>query len=361
IPYPTVGELQKQGYTTITVPWDTGSLADWNIYMCNGVNMTTSNKVLGAAQTMWHMSASALVGEFLGGDLNGSSSEGYIRSLCDRMERTWDPMRKVDEPVYKARLVATRTLLEKLLFPVRIDGAPIGYRSWPVLGRQYCSGPVDVAMSLTNCVGSGEIRFTVDGTEPTAQSPVYSAPFTVGKTTMVNAALFRAGKQAGSVTRALFDLAANEGMIDKWLVSGPYTEQGKDFTALFDVVFPPETGGGEWKPAPGGDVKFAEIPGMGGDSRVAYLKTQLFSEKAQKATLLVASDDGVKVVLNGKLVHGINVGRACGNPDSVDVSLNEGWNPLLLKVTQGGYGWEAWVKVRNAAGEPLEKMRVKAE
>lgn len=362
VPYPTAEGLQSQGFTTITVPWDTGALAAWNIYTCNGSNLDPAkHKVLGAAQTMWHMSASALVGDHLGGDLNGSSTEGYIRSLCDRSERSWEPARKVDEAEYKGRLATTRTILDRLLFPVKIDGAPIAYPSWPVLGLKYCSGPAEIKLSLNKGAGEGDIRYTLDGSEPTAKSPVYSSPFTVGKTTMVNAALFRADKQAGNVTRATFDLSANEAMIDKWLVSGPYTEQGKDFTALFDIVFPPETGGGEWKPAPGGDVKFGDIPGMGGENRVAYLKTQLFSEKAQNVTLLVASDDGVKVFLNGKLVHGVNIGRPCGNPDSVDVSLNEGWNPILLKVTQGGYGWEAWVKVRNAAGEPLEKMRVKAE
>jgi hypothetical protein len=100
---------------------------------------------------------------------------------------------------------------------------------------------------------------------------------------------------------------------------------------------------------------------MGGEERVAYLKTQIFSDKAQKATLLVASDDGVKVWLNGKVVHAANVGRACGSPDTVEVTLNEGWNKILVKVTQGGYGWEAWMKVRDAAGEALDKFRVKAE
>ncbi len=361
VPYPTADGLQKQGFTTITVPWNLGKPGEWNQFACNGVSLTPTNKVLGAAQTMWHMSASALVGDHLGGDLNGSSTEGYILSLCERMERAWDPMRKVDEAEYKARLDATRALLTALVLPVRIEGSPVAYKSWPVLGRQYAGGSVEVKMSQTNSVVSGEIRYTLDGSEPTVQSTVYTAPFSVAKTTPVNAALFKGQVQAGHVSRTVFDLGDSSGMINKWLVSGPYMEAGKNFTALFDVEFPPETGGGEWKPAPSGDVKFAEIPGMGGEERVAYLKTQIFSDKAQKATLLVASDDGVKVWLNGKVVHAANVGRACGSPDTVEVTLNEGWNKILVKVTQGGYGWEAWMKVRDAAGEALDKFRVKAE
>jgi hexosaminidase len=361
IPYPTADGYQKQGFTTITVPWNLGKATEWNQYACNGVALTPTNKVLGEAQTMWHMSASALVGDHLGGDLNGSSTEGYIRSLCERMDRAWEPLRKNEEAEYAARLNATRTLLDQLVLPVRIEGTSLAYLSWPVLGRRYCGGAAEVKLSLTNAIGSGEIRYTVDGTEPTALSPVYAAPFTLERTTAVNAALFRAGKQVGNVSRAVFDMMDTGGMINKWLVSGPYSEQGKNYAALFDVVFPPETGGGEWKPAPSPHVKFAEIPGMAGDERVAYLKTQIFSPAAQKATLLVATDDGFKVFLNGKLVHGANVGRALGSPDSVDVTLAEGWNKIMLKVTNANGGWEAWVKVRDAAGEVMDKMRVKAE
>lgn len=214
-PWSYGGEIHNRGFTTIAVPWDLGvPLPEWNIYLCNGSRFTQTNHVLGASQTMWHMSASALVSDYLGGELLGSTCEGYIRSLCERMERTWEPLRKIEEPEYKARLAATRTLLDRLVFPVRID-APVIYRAWPVLGRQYCTGRVDVAMSLTNCIGGGEIRYTVDGSEPTAQSPVYAAKLNVVKTTAVNAALFRSGRQIGNVTRAIFDMRDSDWSIYK--------------------------------------------------------------------------------------------------------------------------------------------------
>lgn len=362
VPYPTAGGLQEQGFTTITVPWSRGSaLQSWNIYNCNGVNLTPNNKVLGGAVTMWQMSAAAVVSDHLGGDLNGSSTEGYIRSLGDFAEGVWAPLKKADAAEQQKDLVASRAKLETLLFPVRIAGGPIAYKSWPVLGRQYCGGAVEVHLSLTNNIGTGEIRYTLDGSEPSTQSTLYAAPFAVEATTAVNAALFRTGRQVGSVSRAIYDMGDSGGMIDKWLVSGPYSQAGKGFTDLFDISFPPETLGGQWKPFTGGNVKFSDMKDIAGDNRVAYMKTKIFCPKAQKATLLVASDDGVKVFLNGKLVHGANVGRAATNPDTVPVTLNEGWNALLLKVTNGGGGWEAWVKVRNAEGEAIEKMRCKAE
>ena len=195
--------MVKQGFTVINVPWNLGKATEWNQYACNGCNLPT-NKVLGEAQTMWHMSASALVGNHLGGELNGSTTEGYIRSLCERMDRAWGPTRKVDEAEYKSRLAATRTLFDKLALPVRIEGAPLAYPSWPVVGRQYAGGPVEVRLSLTNGVSEGQIRYTLDGSEPTAQSPAYAAPFKVDETTTVHAALYRAGARAGYVSRAVF-------------------------------------------------------------------------------------------------------------------------------------------------------------
>ena len=67
-------------------------------------------------------------------------------------------------------------------------------------------GTADVSMTASNSVGGGEIHYTVDGSEPADQSPVYTSPFTVKKTTAINAALFRGGKQAGCVSRVIFDM-----------------------------------------------------------------------------------------------------------------------------------------------------------
>jgi N-acetyl-beta-hexosaminidase len=59
------------------------------------------------------------------------------------------------------------------------------------------AAPVDVSLSATDA-GSGVdvIRYTVDGSDPTASSPSYSGPFTVSTTTTVN---YRAWDMAGNV------------------------------------------------------------------------------------------------------------------------------------------------------------------
>ena len=46
-----------------------------------------------------------------------------------------------------------------------------------------------------------EIRYTLDGSEPSINSPAYSQPFALSKTTLVKAALFNKGSIAGSVNQ----------------------------------------------------------------------------------------------------------------------------------------------------------------
>ncbi len=205
-PWNYTEELQKQGFTTITVPWDLGApLSEWNMYLCNGIRLPPTARVLGASQTMWHMSASALVGDYLGGELYGSTLEGYIRSLGIRTERTWGPTTVVQEAEYQKRLATTRAMLDRLALPVKIDATGIVRARWPVLGGQYFSDRVEASLSTPAGASGGEIRYTMDGSEPTAQSKLYSAPIKIEDTCALNAALFRNGQQVGHVSRAFYD------------------------------------------------------------------------------------------------------------------------------------------------------------
>ena len=90
---------------------------------------------------------------------------------------------------------------------------------------------------------------------------------------------------------------------------------------------------------------------------VAYLQARIWSPKTQAAMLQLGSDDGVKVWLNGKLVHAKNVARGV-NPDEdkVRVTLQEGANELLLKVTNGAGDWGAIVRFMGEDGKPLRNI-----
>ena len=156
-----------------------------------------------------------------------------------------------------------------------------------------------------------------------------------------------------------------DGTILAWMLSGPYKLEGKASADLFDLVFEPEKAGSkaDWRPVgqaginKTGLVELNKI--LGGDERVAYLKTEVTSERDQEAQLEIGSDDGVKVWLNDKVVHAVNTIRAC-NPyeDKVKVTLNRGVNRLLLKVTQGAGEWSACCRLRALDGASLDGVTV---
>ena len=107
---------------------------------------------------------------------------------------------------------------------------------------------------------------------------------------------------------------------------------------------------------PKGAINLAEALGST-QNAVAYLRAKVWSPKEQPATLRLASDDGVKAWLNGKPVHANNALRGVSpDQDKVDVTLREGANQLLLKVTNGGGDWGAMARFTTQDGEPLRNL-----
>ncbi|MDH7568429.1 MAG: Gfo/Idh/MocA family oxidoreductase, partial [Armatimonadota bacterium] len=178
----------------------------------------------------------------------------------------------------------------------------------------------------------------------------------------------------GNVSRAAQDaldrITQYDDYIMEWMAAGPYLEEGKDGEALHDVAFPPETArsaGVKWFPVSCGTdprwpwgVDLNATP-MKGEHRVAYLRAEVWSPRKQDVRLEVGSDDGLKVWLNGKLLLDRNVSRALQvGQDKVDATLEEGWNVLLLKVTNRGTQWGACARLRTRDGKKLTELKTRA-
>ena len=167
----------------------------------------------------------------------------------------------------------------------------------------------------------------------------------------------------------LKEVEQHEDFITDWLVAGPYFEKGKNGTEVFDIVFAPEqpeASDVQWKPQPvtRDPARYWHIDlvrSIGDDHRAAYLRTQLWSPQAQEVLLELGSDDGIKVWLNGDVIHANNVPRGCEpGQDKVKAKLRTGWNTLLLKVCNIGGGWGACARVRAADGGRLEGLKIDA-
>jgi HEAT repeat protein len=156
--------------------------------------------------------------------------------------------------------------------------------------------------------------------------------------------------------------------ITAWQVAGPYTKEGAGGSDLFDVPFPPEEEDrqAQWQAMSagthGGMPYLLELDKLfGGDQRVAYLRTRVWSDKEQPALLMLGSDDGVKAWLNGEVVHANNAIRPAGpDQDRVAVTLREGWNPLMLKIIQGSGQWAACARLRTPDNKEIEGLKTAA-
>ena len=167
--------------------------------------------------------------------------------------------------------------------------------------------------------------------------------------------------------KALDALDQYVGYITTWLAAGPYRQDGKNCKDLFDIPFAPETPASakeiKWQPAPHpADASLfwqIDLLGIcGGDQCVVYMKTRVSSPKEQKVRLEIGSDDGIKIWVNGKVVHANNIERAIrAGDDKAEALLKEGWNDFLLKITQNVMGCGACVRLRNLDGSTIEGLR----
>ena len=159
-----------------------------------------------------------------------------------------------------------------------------------------------------------------------------------------------------------------EGHILDWAGAGPFRRKDKGARALFNIAFPPEQpdatgvnwtritkGVGSW------DINLGEALGHA-DNVVGYLRTRIWSPVRREARMELGSDDGIKVWLNGAVVHANNVERGLApRQDLVKVTLAQGWNDVLLKVTNAGGGWGCACRFRQPDGSPLDDLKVEAK
>lgn len=82
------------------------------------------------------------------------------------------------------------------------------------------------------------------------------------------------------------------------------------------------------------------------EDAVAYAYTTIPRKEAGKIYFTVGSDDGIKIWLNGKMIHRGAVLRALTlDEDGFSADVNAGENQLLVKIQQGKGGWGFGVRM----------------
>ena len=75
----------------------------------------------------------------------------------------------------------------------------------------------------------------------------------------------------------------------------------------------------------------------------------------------IGTDDGIKLWVNGKLIHANNAIRGLRpGQDKARCALEAGWNDFLLKITQHTMGCGACVRIRSLDGSVIQGLRFEA-
>ena len=91
---------------------------------------------------------------------------------------------------------------------------------------------------------------------------------------------------------------------------------------------------------------------------VVYGATNVYSPQARDVNFQVGSDDGIKVWLNGELIHTFARARAFRSGEDVfPAKLKAGWNSILIKVEEEIGGWLFDLVITNPEGQPLSDLK----
>ena len=160
------------------------------------------------------------------------------------------------------------------------------------------------------------------------------------------------------------DPARESGFVTTWWIIGPFP--GSDI----DKAWPPEEGvdlaaalkadDRELRWAKHHTTDLTGIVNLAGMMRpnedaTAYLYAEVTPDEARDVIVKIGSDDGVKCWLNGQLIDRFPEPRSLTvDQDKVETRLTAGVNRLLLKVVQGGGGWECCLRITDRDGKAVK-------
>jgi HEAT repeat protein len=250
----------------------------------------------------------------------------------------------------------------------RVDALAAGYlvANRPEDKRMILSGLARVPHPVT--LGLAEKACADAAVKPEAELACLQIARGLGTTEfdMVEAALARLSSDAGDPSLRTNAQALLKQLDSGWMCAGPWRADGRQAQDLFDIEFPPELPNPadiQWQRAPGsvdlsrtGEVDLAGI--AGGDHCVVYAKTRVYVPTSQVIVLAIGSDDGIKLWVNGELVHANNAVRGLTpGQDRAVARLREGWNDVLAKVTQHTLGCGLIVSITISTGAEVPGLR----
>ena len=189
-------------------------------------------------------------------------------------------------------------------------------------------------VELKNVWPFAYIHYTLDGTEPTVNSAIYTEPLSVSETTELKTSIFLADGRSGLVKTASFEKADP---IDAFEIDETKLESGiayKYYEAAINMVKSIK----KLKAKSSGIIKQIVLPE---ERRAAVFAAQFdgyfYAPETQVYTFALQSDDGSQLYLGNKLIidhdgpHGPSV-------EYGQVALKKGYYPISVGYFDGGGG-----------------------
>lgn len=154
------------------------------------------------------------------------------------------------------------------------------------------------------------------------------------------------------------------GQIAEWKLLGPFQneagtgfdsiyppEESLDFQASYPGQFYQQIRWKKYRPTYSSLLDLGSLyPGI--TDAVAYAHVRVWSPDARQSEILFGDDDAIKIWLNGELVHFHNIphGRS-PRTDHFPVQLQQGWNDLLVKMSDPRLAWRLMLRFDDPKGE----------
>jgi HEAT repeat protein len=205
----------------------------------------------------------------------------------------------------------------------------------------------DRAASATAAVALAQQAVLFSGVQPSQAQRALDA---------IPAALAQASGVTPAYAAARATLRRQQDYIVNWEIAGPFVRIGQSLAHLIDTPCPVEADppAAEWRPLPGSGSGINILDGFtpGNPAAVACVRAAVWSPTAQRARLLLGSDDAIAAWVNGR-----HIGEFCAEhpvtPDqyTLEVELTPGWNRLMLKIANAGGGWGFCARLRPLKGD----------
>jgi len=156
------------------------------------------------------------------------------------------------------------------------------------------------------------------------------------------------------------------GIVRSWWICGSFdNERGRGFSQAFGpekdprlaARYPGKEREVSWRALPAQPpAGYVDLDALlrPNDEVLAYAMAYLDAREEVDAALRAASDEGLRIWLNGAEVLSRNVERTIGfDQDVAAVRFAKGWNRILVKVTEAKDAWGFRIRVTSPDGSPL--------